>query len=175
MLDFSYLLELILDLRRQAKSHSHTRMIPQRCRWSLPAECGDGRYTIGWQRWTEKRGGPSFVTLRRNAFGTLKIVQRYPLTDAGWADAWRALIKLDPDSAEKVRTVLDRRAAAERAVLELSRLDANSLCCLPEVIFLGGYAAEADLAVGACYDLRFFEDRLTGCRRTPRPPFTASR
>ena len=121
----------------------------------------DGRYTIGWQRWTEKRGGPSFVTLRRNAFGTLKIVQRYPLTDEGWADAWRALIKLDPDSAEKVSTVLDRRAAAERAVLELSRLDANSLCCLPEVIFLGGYAAEADLAVGTCYDLRFFEDRLT--------------
>jgi hypothetical protein len=28
MLDFSYLLELILHLRRQAKCHSHTKMIP---------------------------------------------------------------------------------------------------------------------------------------------------
>ncbi len=40
MLDFSYLLELILDLGRQAKSHSHTKMIPQRYRWPLPAEYG---------------------------------------------------------------------------------------------------------------------------------------
>jgi hypothetical protein len=31
MLDLSYLLELILHLRRQAKCHSHTGMIPQRC------------------------------------------------------------------------------------------------------------------------------------------------
>jgi hypothetical protein len=31
MLDFSYLLELVLQLRRQAQCHSHTKMIPQRC------------------------------------------------------------------------------------------------------------------------------------------------
>lgn len=43
--------------------------------------------TIGWQRWQQKKGGPGFVVLRRNALGTLKIAERYPLTREGWAQA----------------------------------------------------------------------------------------
>jgi hypothetical protein len=121
----------------------------------------DGRYTIGWQRWTEKKGGPGFVTLRRNAFGTLKIVQRYPLTDKGWVEAWQELQTLDPDTAEKVRAVLNQRTIRDRAAFEMSQLDASSLGYLLEVTFLGGYLARTELAVGACYDLRFLEDRLS--------------
>src|SRR5579863_8956346 len=37
-----------------------------------------GRYTIGWQRWLEKKGGPGYVTVRRSALGTFNIVDRYP-------------------------------------------------------------------------------------------------
>jgi hypothetical protein len=119
-----------------------------------------GRYTIGWQRWTERKGGPAFVTLRRNAFGTLKIVQRYPLTAEGWTQAWRALVVLDPGAAEEARKALDQRAKRQRDAQELVRLDTASLGNVPGVVFLGGYAVESDLAVGSLYDLRFFDDQL---------------
>ena len=53
--------------------------------WSgTPNVLIDGvRFTIGWQHWSESRGGPSFVTARRGALGTHKVVERYPLTDDG--------------------------------------------------------------------------------------------
>jgi hypothetical protein len=57
--------------------------------WSgAPNVLVDGvRFTIGWQHWPEGKGGSSFVTARRSALGTFKIVERYPLTDDGWARA----------------------------------------------------------------------------------------
>jgi hypothetical protein len=72
-----------------------------------------GRYTIGWQGWPEKKGGPSYVTLRRSALGTFKIVERYPLTGEGWAQAWLAFAKLDSAAAEKVLPVLAHRKYSE--------------------------------------------------------------
>jgi Short C-terminal domain len=120
----------------------------------------DGRYTLGWQRWPVKKGGPGFVTLRRNALGNLKIVERYPLTDAGWAQAWRAFVELDPLTAQQVLDVLARRAQADTGHAERARLEASSLAFLPEVIFLGGYIRGTDLAAGTPYDLRFLAERL---------------
>jgi hypothetical protein len=70
------------------------------------------RYTIGWQRWPDGQGGPGFVTVRRGALGMYKIVNRYPLTGEGWADAWREFAALDVSAAEQVRNVLVQRAKA---------------------------------------------------------------
>jgi hypothetical protein len=119
-----------------------------------PSTLVDGdRYTIGWQRWTQKKGGPSFVTLRRSAFGALKLVDRYPLTEEGWTRAFRALLVLEPSTADEARTAI-------RATRELRRLERSSLAFLTEATFLGGYAAETPLTVNEAYDLRFLEDKL---------------
>jgi hypothetical protein len=68
------------------------------------------RYTLGWQSWPEGQGGPGFVTVRRSALGMQKIVNRYPLTEEGWRQAWRELTSLDPPAAERIRSVLAQRA-----------------------------------------------------------------
>jgi hypothetical protein len=119
------------------------------------------RFTIGWQHWPEDKGGPGFVTVRRGALGTFKIVERYPLTDEGWARAWMALVKLDSVTAEKVLSVLARRAEKDGGFAERKKLDARSLGYLPRVIFIGGYLSDRELAAGLVYELRFLEDRLS--------------
>jgi hypothetical protein len=121
----------------------------------------EGRYTIGWQGWPEKKGGPSYVTVRRSALGALKIVARFPLTDAGWTQAWRALVKLDSATAKAVLPVLAHRAESASGLEERKKLDARSLAFLPEVIFVGGYLAGDGLVAGQMYELRFLADRLS--------------
>lgn len=135
---------------------------PDEIQFDTPSVLADGtRYSIGWQRWPEKKGGPSFVTVRRSALGTLKVVERYPLTDEGWARAWRALVKLDSAVAEKILATLARRAEKDTAFEERRQLDARSLAYLPQVIFIGGYLSEGELAAAQMYDLRFLQDRLS--------------
>ena len=73
---------------------------------------GGTSYTLGWQSWPEEQGGPGFVILRRSALGTQKIVDRYPLTDEGWQQAWRELTSLDSPVAKRIRGVLARRTEA---------------------------------------------------------------
>lgn len=119
------------------------------------------QFTIGWQHWPERKGGPGFVTARRGALGTFKIVERYPLTDDGWARAWTALVALDPAAAEKVLRVLARRAEEDSGFAERKKLDARSLGYLPRVIFVGGYLSGWTLAAGQWHELRFLEDRLS--------------
>jgi len=125
-----------------------------------------GRYSIGWQRWPEKKGGPGYVTVRRSALGSFKIVERYPLTDEGWRQAWLAFAKLDSAMAEKVLPVLAHRVEADSGFAERKELDARSLAFLPEVIFIGGYLAGGELVAGQMYELRFLEDRLSVLRRS---------
>lgn len=124
-----------------------------------------GRYTIGWQGWPEKKGGPGFVIVRRSALGTFKLVQRYPLTSEGWAQAWQALVDVDPDMAGKILPVLAWRAEEDSNFAERRALDARSLSYLPRVIFIGGYCRRAELAAGQAYELRFLEDRLSVFRQ----------
>jgi hypothetical protein len=57
--------------------------------------------TIGWQFRPERRGGPVFVLLGRGAVGLPKVLERFPLTEAGWATAWHALAQQDPDAADR--------------------------------------------------------------------------
>ena len=124
-----------------------------------------GRYTIGWQRWPTKKGGPSFVTVRRTALDGLKVVERYPLTAEGWTQAWHALVRLDSAAAATALPALARRQAdraeADSGFAERMALDARSLSYLPQVIFIGGYLAGGELVAGQMYELRFLEDRLS--------------
>jgi hypothetical protein len=117
------------------------------------------RYSIGWQFRKAGKGGPCFVVARIGAFAE-RIVGRFPLTEKGWAQAWRALAKLDRASADKAAATLAGRAAAVRAQTEVAELDTMTLRRVRAARFLGGDAQEAGLTVGQPYDLRFLEDRI---------------
>ena len=121
----------------------------------------DGRYTIGWLGRPEKKGGPVFVTVRQGMFDSRKIVKRYPMTDDGWSKAWRAFVRLDPATAEKVLAVLARRAEKERFLAARRELGARSLAFLSPVVFVGGHVSGTELAAGQRYELRFLADRLS--------------
>jgi hypothetical protein len=82
--------------------------------------------TIGWQFKPEAQGGRAFVIIRRGASGRLKVVDSFPLTESGWASAWRAFVTSNPAAAPGVVSLLRQRAAdatrlsvpSERAVYE---------------------------------------------------------
>jgi len=72
-------------------------------------DVGDYRYTLGWQ---DGRSGPTFV-VARIGFISEKVVDRFPMTADGWAQAWTALVRLDADGARAVAEYLEERLAAE--------------------------------------------------------------
>jgi len=122
--------------------------------------------SIGWQFRPDRRGGPVFVLLGRGAVG-LKVLERFPLSEAGWANAWQALVKQSPQAAEKIRVRLTEREREQRELdqrfagsPELVELDSHSLGCLRQVALLGGYAPDASIVIGEFYDVRFLDDRL---------------
>jgi hypothetical protein len=129
---------------------------------------------VGWQFWPPTKGGPVFVVLRRTGLGSLKVVESFPLTDDGWASAWRSLVAQDPGAAAQVRAALKAReadAARLRTPVgdsdEMFELDARSLVSLREVAYLGGYVPESAIRAGKRYDVRFVEDRVVvfACRQ----------
>jgi hypothetical protein len=85
-----------------------------------PGEMHDGPHplvdgvspTIGWQKQPEARGGRAFAIIARTDLGSLRVAERFPLTEDGWAQAWEALLAVNPDAADKVRAVLTARASA---------------------------------------------------------------
>jgi hypothetical protein len=118
-----------------------------------------GKHSLGWQCWPEQEGGPSYVVAQLPAFGSSKILERYPLTEDGWAAAWHALETRDPPAAARVRKAAARRQTDDpRRQLEAARrdLDGRTQHCLP-VTLLGGYLPGAALAAGTAYDLRFLQ------------------
>ncbi len=120
--------------------------------------------TIGWQWQSKSKGGPAFVIIRRGALGTLKVVERFPLTENGWASAWQALVTQNPAAAPKVLAKLRARDADAARLSpdfrELNELDARSLASLREVAYLGGYVPVAGVFAGERYDVRFLADGL---------------
>lgn len=121
----------------------------------------DVRHSLGWRH--DRKAGPGFVVVRRSRLGTVKITDRFPLTEPGWASAWRALSDRDADAAAAIAATLAAREASTRAAAALSALDAGSLRHLRWVIFKGG-SGEVPLAKGRTYDMRFLSDRITVCR-----------
>jgi Short C-terminal domain len=121
------------------------------------------RHSLGWQ--DNRQSGPGFVVTRTSRFGRIRVAERFPLTEQGWADAWRALVACDADAAVAAAARLTQRERRSRAAAALKELDAESLCLLQPAAFNGG-SGEVPLTNGQPYDLRFLRDRVTVC--TPR-------
>jgi hypothetical protein len=68
------------------------------------------RYTIGWQ--DARKEGHCFVVARTSVMGGEKILERFPLTEDGWVQAWAALVRLDARAAEAVAGELEKKEAA---------------------------------------------------------------
>ena len=125
--------------------------------------------TIGWQVRPRAEGGPGYVIITRSALGRVKVLERFPLTQEGWAAAWQVLARLNPAEIDKATTRLAARGPGDQewqrqygVSSEVAGLDARTLACLREVVLLGGYTQvpQAALAAGGQYDVRFLEDRL---------------
>jgi hypothetical protein len=123
------------------------------------------RHNLGWQ--DHRKAGPSFVVTRLGRFMAIRTVERFPLTEQGWASAWQALSGLDHSAAAAIAARLAKREAGRRAADALAALAGESLCCL-RVTFNGG-SGEVPLAKGQAYDVRFLGDRIMVC-----PPSSAS-
>ena len=118
------------------------------------------RHSLGWQ--DDRKAGPGFVVIRLSRLDRIKVIQRFPLTEQGWAAAWRALSGLDVGAAAAVAAKLAQLEAGRRAVAALVALDAESLRCLRHVTFNGGSGA-TPLTGGGAYDMRFLGDRIMVC------------
>ena len=123
--------------------------------------------TIGWHFRAPGKGASAFVILRRTGLGSLKVVESFPVTEDGWAAAWRFLASRNPAAVPQVLARLDGRnasaATASASVTDarqLSELEARSLVSLPGMAYLGGHVPGAAVTPGAQYDMRFLEDRL---------------
>lgn len=119
-----------------------------------------GKYFIGWQPRGGQEGGAAFVVVRYTVLDQPKVTQRFPLTEDGWHQAWQALTAADGAAADKARAMLAEQASQAHAGAALAGLEAATIGYVPGLVFLGGYAPEAELAVRDCYDLRFLADRI---------------
>lgn len=122
---------------------------------------------VGWHFRPPAKGGPVFVIMRFGAIGFFKVVERFPLTQDGWARAWQSLVRQNPAAIPQVLATLDAREAAAASTRGWQELDARTLVTLAEVAYLGGYLPEPAITPGEQYDVRFLDDRLAvfACRR----------
>jgi hypothetical protein len=82
----------------------------------LLADVGNMRYGVAWQRWTGFQDGACFALTKLSDFSGIKVVERFPLTEQGWAETWAALVARDRGSAQVILRVLAERAALSQAV-----------------------------------------------------------
>jgi hypothetical protein len=76
------------------------------------------RYVVGWQLQPESEDGACIVVAKLGGF-SVKVLQRFPLTEQGWADAWSSLVNLDQASAQRI---LQLRAARVEATARLAKV-----------------------------------------------------
>jgi hypothetical protein len=117
-------------------------------------------HSIGWQ--DTRKAGPSFVVARLGRLERIKVTERFPFTEQGWADAWQVLSGRDARAATAIAAQLAAREGRERTSSAFAALGAESLCYLRRVTYTGG-SGEARLAKGTGYDVRFLSDRLMVC------------
>ena len=76
------------------------------------------RHSLGWRH--DRKAGPSFVVARLSRrLGVAKVTERFPLTEQGWASAWRALSDRDAGAAAAIAALLANREATRRAAFGL--------------------------------------------------------
>jgi hypothetical protein len=116
---------------------------------AIPFPLLDLPTTIGWQWLRPRKGGPSFVLIKRTMLSD-KVTDRFPLTEQGWAEAWQALERLDIQAAQKCRAGLAARETGQHIgkPAEMADLDKRTLGALRGAALLGGYAPDAAIAVG---------------------------
>jgi hypothetical protein len=118
------------------------------------------RHSLGWQN--DRKAGPSVVVVRMSRPDRVQLKERFPLTEQGWAAAWRALSGLDADAAAAIGAKLAQIDAGKHAAAALVALNAETLRRLRHVTFNGGSGA-GPLTKGQAYDLRFLGDRIMVC------------
>ena len=124
------------------------------------------KHSIGWMQRSERRGGPCFVIVRSTFTGSIRIVERFPLTDAGWSRAWKALVRLDRDGAAMALDVLTARARLAASKAALAEMAAQSISVLTDVRYIPGSGKLPDIASGSRLDVRFLADQVVfGARR----------
>jgi hypothetical protein len=118
------------------------------------------KHGLGWIERPERRGGPCFLIVRVTFTENLRTVERFPMTDAGWARAWKALVKLDRHAAGRTLAVLAARdrAAARRA--EMAELTAQTVAVMPDVSYIPGSGELPGLDAGSRVDVRFLASRV---------------
>ena len=70
------------------------------------------KHALGWEDRPERRGGRCFIIVKATFTGSFRVIQRFPMSDAGWRRAWKALVGLDRDGAAKALEALADRAGA---------------------------------------------------------------
>src|SRR5262249_25155004 len=84
--------------------------------------------SVGWQSRPAAKGGPCFLVGRETAItGSLKVLERFPLTEEGWTRAWRYLLERDKTLEAQLRDVLAARASDDAALAALAELDRRSV------------------------------------------------
>jgi hypothetical protein len=78
------------------------------------------RHSVGWVQTSDDTTIPleeraRFVTIRRSAMGTYKVVSTYPLTKDGWQHACQELAGLEPSAMPMLRKLLARRMEEDQA------------------------------------------------------------
>jgi hypothetical protein len=78
------------------------------------------RHSVGWVQTSDDTTIPlkeraRFVTIRRSAMGTYKVVSTYPLTKDGWQQACQELAALEPSAMPMLRKLLAQRIEEDQA------------------------------------------------------------
>jgi hypothetical protein len=117
------------------------------------------KHALGWEDRPERRGGPCFIIVKAT-FTSFRVIQRFPMTDAGWRQTWKALVGLDRDGAAKALEVLADRADAAGRKAELARLAAQTIGVLADARYIPGTGELPGIASGSRISVRFVADRV---------------
>jgi hypothetical protein len=79
---------------------------------TLFVDSGQLRHALGWQRWAGIHGGACFAVCKLSDLAGIKVVERFPLTQDGWAEAWASLLKRDAASAQAILNILARESSS---------------------------------------------------------------
>src|SRR5258706_2630346 len=84
----------------------------------LLADNGSLQHGIGWQRRPDSEGGACFLVTKWSVMGGSKVLERFPLTETGWADAWSRPVELDRGAAKNIIRRVPERQAAKKPPLD---------------------------------------------------------